>query len=130
MVKISDLEKINIPLKEQAKSIVVLAFRNGPIENIHAGKGIKIPNTVSRITDDEMKKMMKFAVNFVYGLLWLKEHRPNLYKVAIASGLMSTGEWDDPNISIDPLSKIDLKKDRDFVIKLAKCLTGERADIK
>ena len=42
---------------EMAKGLVALAFRNGPIEDIHAE---------SRITQDEMRTLMKFAVDRVY----------------------------------------------------------------
>ena len=56
-------------LVREAKAIVALAFRNGPIEDLHAGK----PCTAcegkagySRISDAEMKVIMKNAVNHVY----------------------------------------------------------------
>ena len=51
-------------LAAEAKSIVALAFRNGPIEDVHAGK--ECPNCAgkvehSHITQDEMKNIMKRA---------------------------------------------------------------------
>ena len=53
----------------EAKAIVALAFRNGPIEQVHAGQPCPTcagrPG-VSRITDDEMKAIMKNAVDHVY----------------------------------------------------------------
>ena len=62
-------------LVREAKAIVALAFRNGPIEDLHAGK----PCTAcegkagySRISDAEMKVIMKNAVNRIYSLLLLK----------------------------------------------------------
>lgn len=49
-----------------AKRLVLLAFRNGPIESIHAGR--PCPNCsgkrgYSRITNEEMERIMKAAVN-------------------------------------------------------------------
>jgi len=56
-------------LAAEAKSIVALAFRNGPIEDVHAGK--KCPacagnHEYSHITQAEMKNIMKRAVDTVY----------------------------------------------------------------
>ncbi|HEV7218508.1 MAG: hypothetical protein ACHP8A_17420 [Terriglobales bacterium] len=61
---------------KEAKSIVAQCFRNGPIEDVHAG--IKCPTCsgdkkYSHITQGEMKCIMKNAVNKVYTLLWLKD---------------------------------------------------------
>ncbi len=61
-------------LAEEAKSIVAWAFRNGPIEDIHAGKDCLSflgKSEYSYITQTEMKKIMKKAVDTVYKLLWL-----------------------------------------------------------
>jgi hypothetical protein len=54
--------KLDKELAKEAKAIVALAFRNGPIENLHAGKqcptcGSKVG--YSKITDDEMKAITK-----------------------------------------------------------------------
>ncbi len=67
-------------LIREAKAIVVLAFRNGPIEDVHAGKTCPTCNGktgYSRISDDEMKLIMKNAVNRVYWLLRLKADDPH-----------------------------------------------------
>jgi hypothetical protein len=64
-------------LAVEAKALVALAFRNGPIENLHAGKPCPacsgLPG-ISHITDEEMKGLMKSAVDAIYRLLWLREH--------------------------------------------------------
>jgi len=62
----------------EAKAIVALAFRNGPIELVHAGQ--PCPTCAgrpgfSRITDDEMKAIMQNAVDRVHALLALKGRR-------------------------------------------------------
>src|SRR4029077_13328406 len=62
-------------LAKEAKSIVAQCFRNGPIEDVHAG--IECPTCsgdekYSHITQGEMKRIMKNAVDKVYTLLWLK----------------------------------------------------------
>ena len=48
----------------EAKAMVALAFRNGPIEALHAGKPCAVYSgnpAVSHISDEEMKAMMKSA---------------------------------------------------------------------
>jgi len=57
---------LNPDFAREAKAIVALAFRNGPIEDLHAG--IACPtcqndSTYSRISDAEMKAIMQNAVN-------------------------------------------------------------------
>jgi hypothetical protein len=86
-------------LVREAKAIVALAFRNGPIEDLHAGK----PCTAcegeagySRISDAEMKVIMKSAVNHVYKLLRLKADDPEGYERQIAFGERYSAKWDDP----------------------------------
>jgi hypothetical protein len=86
-------------LMREAKAIVVLAFRNGPIEDMHAGKTCPTCNGktgYSRISDDEMKLIMKNAVNRLYRLLRLKVDDPDTYAQQIAYGERCTLSWDDP----------------------------------
>jgi hypothetical protein len=66
-------------LAAEAKSIVALAFRNGPIEDVHAGKECPLcagKSEYSHITQDEMRNIMKRAVDTVFNLLWLKQNDP------------------------------------------------------
>ena len=86
-------------LIREAKAIVVLAFRNGPIEDLHAGKTCPTCNGktgYSRISDDEMKLIMKNAVNHVYRLLRLKADDPDTYARQIVYGERCALSWDDP----------------------------------
>jgi hypothetical protein len=90
-------------LEAEAKGIVVLAFRNGPIENVHAGK--ECPNCAgkveySHITQDEMKNIMKRAVDTDYKLLWLKQNDPEKYKATIEFGNRYTRLWDQPGADV------------------------------
>jgi hypothetical protein len=87
-------------LAREAKAIVALAFRNGPIEDIHAGKTCPAcdgQSGFSRITDAEMKLIMKSAVNRVYTLLRLKAADADGYEKEIAFGDRYTARWDDPD---------------------------------
>jgi len=86
-------------LGAEAKALVALAFRNGPIENLHAGRPCALCSgkpDVSHISDDEMKDLMKSAVNALYRLLWLREHDPRAYDEQLALGRRYTLHWDDP----------------------------------
>ena len=68
-------------LRDEANAIVAWAFRNGPIENLHAGKYSELlsDSDLSRITDPEMKEIMLNACRVVERLLKLKESDPIEY---------------------------------------------------
>ncbi len=86
-------------LAREAKAIVALAFRNGPIENVHYGRPCAEctgKSGVSRISNDEMKLIMKNAVNKVYALLRLKSSDPDGYAREIAFGERYSARWDEP----------------------------------
>ena len=86
-------------IADEAKAIVALAFRNGPIENVHAGEQCPTcsrDSHYSGITQSEMKDIMKNAVNSVYTLLLLKDQEPEKYNRLVQLGLLFTVDWDDP----------------------------------
>jgi len=96
------MKKIDPQLAVEAKAVLALAFRNGPIEDVHAGKSCTAcagNPEFSHTTDDEMKSIMKAAVNAMYKLLWAREHDPENYRRQIAFGQRYTTRWDDPDIS-------------------------------
>ncbi|MBE7492949.1 MAG: hypothetical protein HS108_14505 [Planctomycetes bacterium] len=93
--------KGNERIAQEAKAIVALAFRNGPIENLHAGKRCPAcagQEGFSRITDDEMKVIMKNAVNQMAKLLWLRDNQPSQYGREIEFGNRYIREWDEPEL--------------------------------
>jgi hypothetical protein len=94
---------LNPELAAEAKSIVALAFRNGPIENAHAGKECPTcagKSEYSHITQAEMKNIMTRAVDTVYSLLWLKQNDPEKYDATIALGNRYTQFWDEPKADV------------------------------
>jgi hypothetical protein len=59
---------IDFDLAREAKAIVALAFRNGPIEELHAGRDCPAcagQPDYPRITNSEVKAIMKNAVDHV-----------------------------------------------------------------
>jgi len=95
----TDLERRQIA--RESKAIVALAFRNGPIEQIHAGPSCPTCTGqagFSRITDDEMKSIMRNAVNRLYEFLLLKEEDPVEYESEIQFGERYTARWDEPQM--------------------------------
>jgi hypothetical protein len=88
-------------LAMEAKALVALAFRNGPIEDLHAGRPCAVCSgnaEISQITDDEMKGIMKSAVNTLYRLLWQRDHDPEGYSENLALGRRYTLHWHDPEL--------------------------------
>ena len=88
-------------LSTEAKVLVALAFRNGPIEALHAGVPCPMCNgkaDVSHISDEQMKEIMKAAVESLYRLLWQKEHDPERWRRNLALGKQYTTNWDDPDV--------------------------------
>jgi len=81
-----------------------MAFRNGPIEDIHAGKPCPEchGNTeYSHITQSEMRQIMKTAVDRMYTFLLLKETDPKAYEALLKVGQMYTTAWDEPTLTTE-----------------------------
>jgi hypothetical protein len=74
-------------VRDEANALVACAFRNGPIEDLHAGKYSDLLSdpSLSRITDDEMKMLMINACRKMEELLQLKESDPEEYYRFIGS---------------------------------------------
>lgn len=71
-------------LRDQANAIVAFAFRNGPIERLHAG-----------ITDEEMKHIMLDASEKIELLLEMRETDEKGYtKFLRGYNLLYCGKWE------------------------------------
>jgi hypothetical protein len=84
----------------EAKVFTALAFRNGPIEDLHAGQICPMCSgkpEYSHITDPEMKAMMMAAVNAMYRLLWQRENDPAAYLRSLELGQRYVQKWADPD---------------------------------
>jgi hypothetical protein len=72
-------------LRDEANAMVAYAFRNGPIEDIHAD---------GRITDDEMKRLMINACENMAKPLTMKRATPPEYDAFIRGyGRLYCGQW-------------------------------------
>jgi hypothetical protein len=71
----------NWTVREEANALTCSAFRNGYIEELHAGKHSELLENpeLSRITDVEMKKIMVEASARLAELLAMKETDPEKY---------------------------------------------------
>lgn len=68
-------------IREEANALTCCAFRNGYLEELHAGKYSELLEKpeLSRITDKEMKKLMIGASAKLAELLQMKETDPDKY---------------------------------------------------
>ena len=76
-------------LASEAKALVALAFRNDPIQDIHAGFPCPTcagESRYSRISDSEMRTIMKTAVNRMYTLLLRKSTNPAEFEALMRYG--------------------------------------------
>jgi hypothetical protein len=92
---------LDLDLATEAKALVALAFRNGPLENLHAGTPCAVCSgrpDVSHISDEEMNAVMKSAVNALYRLLWQRDYDPTAYSENLALGRRYTTHWDAPEL--------------------------------
>jgi hypothetical protein len=69
-------------IRDEANALTAFAFRNGPIENLHAGKSspLTADPSLSRITDDEMKELMINASEMLATVLALRDSDPDKYR--------------------------------------------------
>lgn len=84
-------------VRDEANALVAWAFRNGPLENLHAGKDSKLlrDDSLSRITDAEMRDLMISAAEKLEDLLRLKETDSQRYDVLIKSyNIMFCSGWE------------------------------------
>jgi hypothetical protein len=67
--------------RDEANALTAYAFRNGFLEDLHAGKSSPILDQpgYSRITDDEMKRLMIEASEKLARMLALKQKNPAEY---------------------------------------------------
>ena len=74
-------------VRDEANALVAWAFRNGPLEDLHAGKRSALLDdpSLSRITDEEMRVLMKSACQQLTTLLQLKATDPAEYERQIKS---------------------------------------------
>ena len=76
-----------------------LALRDGPIEDVHAGRTCPTYHDqpqYSGITQSEMKKIMTNAVNSVYTLLKLQQDEPKVFAEFIQIGATFASDSDEP----------------------------------
>jgi hypothetical protein len=106
-------ESDNLIASELAKAITVLCVRNTFLEDLHAGTGpsskagdysdVKVVTPygeipwqqLSRISDEEMKRLMKEIVNKVYTFL-CRQDEPAFLNAFIAFGKRNALRWDEP----------------------------------
>ena len=85
----------------EAKALVALVFRNGPIEDLHAEKPCTVCSgnqSISHVSDEEIKAIIKSAVNTLYRLLWQRDYDLVAYNENLALGRRYTLHWDDPEL--------------------------------
>ncbi len=83
--------------RDEANAVVAWALRNGPLEDLHAGEHSKLleDDSLSRITDAEMKELIVSACERVEKLLRLKESDPGKYDAIVrACNIMYCRQWD------------------------------------
>ena len=84
-------------LRDEANAIVAWALRNGPLEDLHAGKYSSLleDDSLSRITDVEMKALILYACERVEDLLRLKQSDPSKYDALVkVHNIVYCGQWE------------------------------------
>ena len=87
-------------LPREAKALVALAFRNGPIEDLHAGApcaACQGRRGVSRISDAEMAAIMRNTVDRLFRPLRMREEDPEGCWRQMRYGARCAAAWDEPD---------------------------------
>jgi hypothetical protein len=83
--------------RDEANAIIAMSVRNGPIENLHAGKHSPLleDESLSRLTDAEIKAIMVYATRMVTFMLWLRDEAPDVYRRYVqACGIRYCRAWE------------------------------------
>jgi len=78
-----------------AKSITQTCLRDTTLEDMHAGTYVEIPDEVSRISNEEMKLLMREFVTNVGFYLEVLATKPALFDRVIAIGVPT--RWNNPD---------------------------------
>ena len=72
-------------IRDEANALTAFAFRNGFLENLHAGKPLPMAQQsgFSRISDDEMRRLIMEASEKLSRLLKMKQQDPQKYETLI-----------------------------------------------
>ena len=84
-------------VRDEANALVAIAFRNGPLEDLHAGKPSELLEdpSLSRITDDEIRKLMIHSCDVLENLLRIKENDPErYYQYVKVQAMMFCRDWE------------------------------------
>lgn len=82
-----------------AKAMAVVAFRDGPLEDLHAGKACPTcagKDGVSHISQAQMKRLMQYAVNWLYTMMMMQRQDPGKFLALVRYGAEIASEWDEP----------------------------------
>ena len=82
--------------RDQANVLTLLAFRNEPIEDLHAGKYSPLLEDpeLSRITDEEMKKLMIAASTRLAELLEMRDSDPEAFAQLLSVNWRQVKKWE------------------------------------
>jgi len=83
-------------IRDEANALTAYAFRNGPLESLHAGKSSPLLEdlSLSRITDAEMKTLMMNACEVLAKALMLRDTDPEQYRRFVQGyGLRYCRSW-------------------------------------
>jgi hypothetical protein len=83
-------------IRDEANALTAFAFRNGSLEDLHAGKTSRLTAdpSLSRITQEEMKELIIEASEKLAYLLELRETDPETYRRFVqAYGFLFCREW-------------------------------------
>ena len=82
-----------------AKAITVEAFRNGPVEDMHAE---------GKLSDDDMKTLNKYMVNKIARLMYLYETKDyNSLQTLLGFAVSCASEWDEPEIDMAEIAELN-----------------------
>lgn len=94
--ELKKLLRKNPTYREEANALICESLRNGFIEDLHAGKSSKLleDKSLSRITDEEMKKLMIETTAKLEVYLEIRDKHPKEYKKFINfMTLTYTKDW-------------------------------------
>lgn len=83
-------------VRDEANALIAMAVRNGPIEDLHAGRYSTLleDHSLSRMTDDEMKTLMIHATDILAKMLRFRDEKPDMYRRWLRGyGMTYCREW-------------------------------------